>query len=39
MKGKTEDHDYTKSAVPQSGRKGDLSIFMVMLGFIGAESS
>ena len=27
------DYDYTKSAVPQSGRKSNLSVFMVMLGF------
>ena len=33
MKGRTADYDYTKSTVPQSGRKGSLSIFMVMLGF------
>ena len=32
-KNKTADYDYTKSAVPQSGRKSNLSVFMVMLGF------
>lgn len=32
-KNNTADFDYTKSAVPRNGRKSNLSVFMVMLGF------